>query len=93
MGGGELNLVASPVYSTKALEKYGLIVNGNSQKHKDFVAFASEYFSPFNGYGIGNITDNTYSIHKYAATWFSLEQKEEKKNRIDDIKFLQNRLV
>ena len=93
LSNGELNLVPSPSYQTKILKKYGLIANGHSQKHKDFVVFSSEYFSPFNGYGIGNITHNTYSIHQYAATWFTLKQQQQKKNNIDNIKFLKSRLL
>lgn len=87
-----LNLIASPVYQTKILARHGLIRNGCSQKLKSFTVFSTEYFSPINAYGIGNVTANTYSIHQYAATWFGEKQRKIKERTEESIKFVMERL-
>ena len=55
----------------------GLKLDGTKQKIADFVIYPSEYFNPKGGdYGKDKITENTYSIHHYLATWKSeLDQK------------------
>lgn len=87
-----MNLVPSPVYQTKILAKHGLIRNGNSQYHEDFVAFSPEFFSPINAYGFGRITENTFSIHQYAATWFGAEQKAQKDRMLKSVKYVMARM-
>jgi len=67
---GTLNLLASPAYSTAILEKHGFIMNGKLQKTIDFSIFPIDYFCPQDyETGILNVTENTFSIHHYAATW------------------------
>lgn len=87
-----MNLIPSPAYQTKILAKHGLIRNGNSQYHEDFVAFSSEFFSPINAYGFGGITENTFSIHQYAATWFDVEQKAQKDRMLKPVKYVMDRM-
>ena len=89
---GTLNLTPSPIYQTNILLKYGLIQNGQCQKHDNYVVFSKEYFAPINAYGFGNVTKNTYSIHQYAATWFNEEQKREKEKIEENYKFVMERI-
>lgn len=89
---GSLNLVASPVYQTKIMKKYGLIQNGHTQNTRDFVAFAPEYFAPINAYGVGYPTANSFSIHQYAATWLDETQLKEKELFINNYKMVLDRV-
>lgn len=57
---------------TDWLVNRGLKLDGSKQKVADFVIYPSEYFNPKGGdYGKDKITENTYSIHHYLATWKS----------------------
>lgn len=89
---GEMNLVASPIYQTRVLERYGLIKNGETQAKKNFIALSSEYLSPIDAYGIGQPTINSFSIHQYAATWFDSRQKEEKNKMLGNYKLIIERM-
>lgn len=75
---GTLNLKPSPRYTTEYLEKKGLINNRKISKVGNITVFPTEYFCPKNLLtGECNITQNTYSIHHYDASWWS--EKEKKK--------------
>ena len=89
---GSLNLTPSPAYQTKVLQDHGLILNGKTQGTTEFVAFSTQSFSPISDLGIGSICKNTYSIHKYAATWFDEEQLAIKENDMLNAKYLLNRI-
>lgn len=89
---GSLNLVASPVYQTEILKKHGLICNGEYQSFNDFTAFPKDFFSPIDGCGIGYPTENTYSIHQYAATWFDEKMKKDKERLKQSVNFVWNRM-
>lgn len=78
---GTLNLIPSPVYQTKTLSELGLKKNGCTQKLGNSIILSPEYLSPVNEFGFGKPTENTYSIHHYAATWYGEEQCR-KKERI-----------
>ena len=75
---GTLNLIPSPVYQTKTLSELGLKKNGCTQKLGNSIILSPEYLSPVNEFGFGKPTENTYSIHHYAATWYGEEQCREK---------------
>ncbi|MBE7079451.1 MAG: hypothetical protein E7380_06315 [Clostridiales bacterium] len=62
---------------TEILQKHGLKQDGSLQTVADFVIYPTEYFNPKGGeYGKDKITENTYSIHHYEASWKSpLDQK------------------
>jgi len=89
---GTLNMVASPVYQTKTLEKYGLVKNGCTQISDSYIALAMEYLSPINEFGIGMPTARSYSIHQYAATWFDEEQIAERERMISNYKMVLARM-
>lgn len=92
MDNGELNLVASPVYQTRVLERHGLVKNGKTQINKDFLALSAEYLSPISPYGVGNPTARSFSIHQYAASWFDDKQQKEKNRLICNYKYIMNRM-
>lgn len=89
---GTLNLTPSPKYQTRTLEKYGLEKNGHIQSFDEFVVLSSEYFAPINSYGFGIPTNNSFSIHQYAATWFDSKQEEEKDGFIEACNFIRDRM-
>ncbi len=69
---GKMMMVTSPIIFTKVLEKHGLKQNGTMQHLKDGVnIYPEDYFSPKNFWtGEIKVTENSYFIHHYAATWF-----------------------
>lgn len=57
---------------TEILLHHGLEPNNNKQTVAGFTIYPSEYFNPKGGdYGKEEITENTYSVHHYLATWKS----------------------
>ena len=92
MPDGSLNLTASPIYQTEILKENGLKTNGELQNLNDCIVFPSEYFAPIDAYGIGKITDNTYSIHQYAATWFDEKTRFHKERIIESISYVKGRM-
>jgi len=67
---GSLNLITCPLIQTEALRHYGATIDGETKIYNDVAIFSSEYFCPMNYInGDIRITDRTYSIHHYSATW------------------------
>ncbi|HFI0078726.1 glycosyltransferase family 32 protein [Streptococcus suis] len=57
--------------TTSLLEKYGLASKNIVQNIAGLTIYPTEYFCPYNmETGKTTITDNTYSIHHYDATWY-----------------------
>lgn len=74
---GTLNLTPSPVYTTEYLKTCGLVTDGSRQKIQDIDIFPAEYFAPLSFLDNRlNITENTYSIHWYEASWLTPGQKK-----------------
>ena len=58
--------------TTEILVKHGLKQDGTKQTVAGFIIYPTEYFNPKGGdYGKEKITENTYSIHHYEASWKS----------------------
>ena len=69
---GEMDLTTIVKYTTDVLKKHGLAPSNNIQKIGDFYIYPKDYFNPINmSTGEISITDNTISIHHYAASWES----------------------
>lgn len=67
---GKLNLKTVVEFTTEILLSHGLIPNGKEQVVSGITIFPREYFSPIDMYTEELvITENTYSIHHYTATW------------------------
>lgn len=76
---GELNLTASPKLNSETLEEIGVKRDGTFQNIEDFVFLPTDYLCPksFND-GMIRLTNRTYSIHHYDASWFTEEQQKDK---------------
>lgn len=77
---GTPNIAPSPYYATKLLRSYGLQLNGKRQFVHGIDIFPAEYFAPL-CYTDNRlkITENTYGIHWYHASWHTPEQKKRTK--------------
>lgn len=74
---GTPNIVPSPVYATELLKSYGLKPNGKRQSVHGMELFPADYFAPlcYTDNRL-HITQNTYSIHWYHASWHTPEQRK-----------------
>ena len=77
---GSLNLKTVVDYTTKILVSHGLKYTGEVQKCDEVWIYPKEYFCPLD-YDTGKltITENSYSIHQYSATWLSKKERLKKK--------------
>lgn len=80
---GSLNLIASPALNTATLKELGLKQTKEIQNIQGcFTIYPIEYFCPKSFIdGIIRITENTYSIHHFDASWFTEEQQKDKLER------------
>ena len=69
---GKLDLTAAPKYQKPFFEKYGIVENKLYEIKEGCFVYPVEYFCPIDmETGRLHITENTYSIHRYAASWES----------------------
>ena len=82
---GTLNNTPITVYTSKIMEEEGFALNNTKQNLHDIEVYPSEYFSPkeFRS-GEIEITENTYTIHHFMASWWS---DEERKKHEENIRF------
>ena len=74
------NLKTCPYYNTAALVKLGMKKENVEQEICKFHIYPAEYFCPINWKSHKcELTDNTYSIHHFEASW--LTEKEKKKRQ------------
>lgn len=71
---------------TNILKRHGFIKCENIQKIAEITLYPSEYFCPLD-YATGklNITENSYSIHWYDASWLDEDMKK-RRNRSEKIR-------
>lgn len=75
---GNYNTTPCPQINSHVFEEYGARLDNTYQKFDDFTLFPSDYFCPKDWYtGLTNITDNTYTIHHFDASWRSIEENKE----------------
>lgn len=78
---GTLNLISCPKYNTQVLAGFGLQQNNTKQTITDGISqvavFPTEYFCP-KDFESGDciLSENTYAIHHYSASWTSEAQKD-----------------
>ena len=73
---GSLNLKTVVQYTTETLVKHGLKNTNQVQKCAGIYIYPREYFCPKNiDTGKLEITENTYTIHHFDASWYSNCQK------------------
>ena len=73
---GSWNTTTNVTRITTALEKYGLVSGNSLQIVRDVTVYPTEFFCP-KDFVSGQIwiTENTYAIHHYEASWWTQEQK------------------
>ena len=75
---GEVNYIIVPALTTETFRKHGMQNRDDIiQQIDSFTIFPREYFCPLDiRIDKMNITENTYSIHYYSASWYDEEQKK-----------------
>ena len=74
---GSITLINCPLVTTKLFNKYGLNDKNTIHNVLDVAIYPTEYFCPMDyKTGVINITQNTYSIHKYSYSWGSYIDKQ-----------------
>lgn len=75
---GTVNIIPCPIYNTAIMRQEGFIINNTLQRKNNITVYPTEYFCPKDvKTGITNITNNTYMIHHFDASWKTFEQKKE----------------
>ena len=78
---GTFDMIACPQRDAVIFKKFGLKSGNMLQEINGITFFPSEYFSPINyTTGIKKVTNNTFSIHHYMASW--KDEKEIHRNNI-----------
>lgn len=73
---GKSGTIGCPILNTEALKKSGLKLNGQTQSLKNVTVYSAEYFNPYDApTGRLSKSENTYSIHWYAASWMSKRKR------------------
>lgn len=73
---GSMNLYTIVERTTDILKKHGLKDTMDIQKVENINIYPAEYFCPINmDTGRMELTENTHSIHRYAATWVSGKER------------------
>ncbi len=82
-------------YTTNYLKKRGLKKEDNIQTIDDLTIYPKEYFCPVNaGSRKANITENTYTIHHFAASWYQgSKMTKEIKYRLIPLKKVMKRTI
>lgn len=77
---GNMNLTTIVSYTTELLRNYGLKDLNVIQKCGDIYIYPKDYFCPID-YGTNKlyITENTYTIHHYNASWLTAQMKIKRK--------------
>ena len=69
---GKHGIIGCPHLNTKALQKYGLVQNGQKQTLGSTVVYSAEFFNPYDDHtGKLKKTENTYLIHWYGKSWMN----------------------
>lgn len=93
---GTQNLQPCPYYNTGALTNLGLVADNTLQRVGDITVYPAEYFCPVNWKTHKReITENTYSIHHFDASWLTAKEKKKRKRQrvMDQIVHFPNRVI
>lgn len=76
---GSLNVKSNVRYITETCDKYGLVLNNKKQSINGFALYPFDYFCAKSWQtGKVTITDNTYTIHHFAGSWLTDQQRKDK---------------
>ncbi|MDY5860151.1 MAG: glycosyltransferase [Eubacteriales bacterium] len=96
---GSLRLIPCPKLDTEVLCSMGLKCDGSLQMLDNFIILPTDYLCPIdNEDGILRKSQNTISIHHFAASWLTEDQQEQKQKRWKDarkeyIRYAPNRFI
>lgn len=93
---GSVNRDIVTVVTTRVLLRYGLKQQNTLQQLSNITIYPTEYFAPKNYNSFkAIITENTYSIHQYAASWQTKKQQNKHKKEVwnDFLVHLPNRII
>lgn len=77
---GSFDLTTNVETMTKICEKHGLVKNNQFQCIDGFALYPNDYFCPKSHFDERiYLTDNTVTIHHFAASWYSNADKKKKK--------------
>lgn len=63
-------------YFYDVISKYGFVLKDGYQSYSGITIFPSTYFSPTDGIrSVSNYSENTYSVHLYAASWVNKKKR------------------
>lgn len=80
---GSLNTLPSPQYTTAYLKERGLQQDNSLQTLDGIRIYPVEYFCPRDYFtGQMNLTENSYTIHHYNASWYSKDEKKAYERRL-----------
>jgi hypothetical protein len=88
---GFLDLTPSPAFQTEVLSRHGFLKNNAQQTVEGMTVYPSDVLCPYLGYK-AFVTENTFAIHHFNASWFSSEQIEIKKHNANILDALVERL-
>ena len=75
---GTLNTKPCPQYTSEIMQAEGLLLNNTRQTIGNIEVYPTEYFCPKEWRsGEIEITENTYTIHHFLASWWSDEKRKE----------------
>lgn len=84
---GMINLTASPVYQSKVMQEQGFELNGEYQEKGGIGVLPSDAFAPGGSLLLPDeITEHTFSIHHYDASW--KDNGDKIKKRHEDLRRL-----
>ena len=79
---GSFDLTPCPDRNTEALKRLGMDIENKNQTFMDVTFLPDEYLCPMDYYtGKKTITDKTYSIHHYSASWTNSVTKRTTRNK------------
>lgn len=77
---GNLNKKTCGFYDTTVILNLGYMMNGKTQNINGMNIYAYDYFHPFDYMsGITNLTENSYSIHRFNGGWMDDKMKMQNK--------------
>lgn len=71
----KINLTPCPAYQTEVITQFGIVPENKFQQTNNITVYPTEVFSPYSYWGIGKVTDKTYSIHHYSGSWVEADDK------------------
>lgn len=90
---GTLNEIPCPEYQSYILKKYGFNMNGKYQQKNNVVVYPKDFFSPLSVVrGFGYVTNNSYSVHWYSASWLDSEEVQRRIALEDKIRRIKDRI-